>query len=171
VEVVEDEAESDESPVAEPSLFGEPRLVATLPATAGEKRILFTGHQVEAERSHRVRMQVAVEWNGQKFLGAAEGTDLPRPRMETVANAALRAVESAVVPDVLERRGRSFNLTLDGVKRIEAFDKDYVLVSVHALNGGDVTPLSGTASVRESSDRAVILATLKATDRWVRGRL
>jgi hypothetical protein len=150
---------------------GEPTLVASLPTTALERRILFTGHQVASERSQHVRMQVNVEWNGLRYSGAAESADLPRPRMEAVANAALRAVESAVVPEIVQRRGSAFNLSLDGVKRFEAFEKDYVLVSVHALSGSDITPLSGTASVSESPDRAVILATLQATDRWVRGRI
>ena len=69
------------------------------------------------------------------------------------------------------KEGDRFSLQLDGVKTVEAFDRRFVLVAVHALAGREVRALSGAASIEESSDRAVILATLQATDRWVRGRM
>lgn len=147
-----------------------PTLVQTLPSAA-ETRILFHGHQVESERAHRVRMTVSVEWKGQQFTGEAEGPDLPRPRMEAVANAALRAVEAAIRPRLGERDRKSFALALDGVEHLDAFGRRYVLVAVHALNGRDVRALAGASAVGDSQDRAVILATLQATDRWVRGRI
>lgn len=147
-----------------------PTLVQPLPSAA-ETRILFNGHQVEAERAHRVRMRVAVEWKGEQFTGDAEGPDLPRPRMEAVAHAALRAVESAIRPRLSERERKTFALALDGVERLDAFGRLYVLVAVHALNGRDVTALAGASAIGDSHDRAVILATLQATDRWVRGRI
>ncbi|HZD05914.1 MAG TPA: hypothetical protein VE173_13390 [Longimicrobiales bacterium] len=147
-----------------------PALVQPLPGGA-ENRILFHGHHVEAERAQRVRMRVAVEWKGERFTGDAEGPDLPRPRLEAVANAALRAVESAVRPRLGERQQEGFGLTLDGVEQIDAFGRRYVLVAVHALNGLNVTALAGASAVGDSQDRAVILAVLQATDRWVRGRI
>lgn len=149
----------------------EPTLVAALPSQAEERRILFWGHLIESERNQRVRMRVAVEWKGQRYTGDVEGPDLPGPRLEALAKAALKAVESAVVPELMERQGRRFHLSLDGVKEFEAFDRDYVLVSVYGASGRDVTALSGTAAVNDSRDRAVIMATLQATDRWVRGRI
>lgn len=148
----------------------QPTLVQPLPSAA-ETRILFNGHQVESERAQRVRMRVVVEWKGEQFTGEAEGPDLPRPRMEAVANAALRAVEAAIRPRLGERDRRSFSLALDGVELLDAFGRHYVLVAVHALNGRDVTALAGASAVGDSHDRAVILATLQATDRWVRGRI
>lgn len=132
-----------------------------------EERLLFVGHQTESQRSHSVRMSVAVEWKGERYEGHAEGTDLPRSRLETVADATLRAVEAAMADD--ERGG--FTLALDGAKLIDAFERRYVLVAVHAITDREVTPLSGAAGVSDAPDRAVILATLQATDRWVRGRV
>jgi hypothetical protein len=146
----------------------QPTLVQPLPSVAGT-RILFDGHQVESQRASRVRMRVAVEWQGERFTGDSEGPDLPRPRLETIAAATLKAIEAAVRPALEARTAAQFALDLDGVEEIEAFGRPYVLVGVHALNGRDVTPLSGTSPVGESRDRAVILATLQATDRWVRG--
>src|SRR5688572_22910004 len=58
-----------------------------------ESRILFLGHLAEPEKSHRVRYQVQVEWQGKRFTGDASGADLPRTRLDTVAHATLRGVE------------------------------------------------------------------------------
>mgnify|MGYP001820450538 FL=1 len=138
-------------------------------APDGGGRFLFVGHQVETARSHIVRMRVALMFGDQRFDGEASGTDLPRARLETVANATLRSLEKALTAGRPE--GERFALQLDGVKTVEAFDRRFVLVAVHALAGREVGALSGAASIEESSDRAVILATLQATDRWVRGRI
>lgn len=150
-----------------------PKQNGSAPAPGGlggrEGRILFLGHQQEAQ-THRVRYQVDVEWEGQRFTGDASGADLPRSRLETVAQATLRSVEAAVAAG----RGEvqiTLALELDGVKVVDAFERQYALVVVHAIGGREVRQLAGSAVVEGASDRAVILATLQATDRWVRGRL
>lgn len=142
-------------------------LLEALPARAKEERILFLEHHAETERPHRVRFRVAVEWKGERFEGEASGTELPRTRLEVIANATLQAVETAVSA---EGEGGFFTLALDGVKVVDAFDRQHVLVGVHAMTRRDVKRLAGSAGVTDSPDRAVILATLQATDRWVRGR-
>lgn len=146
----------------------QPTLVQPLPSVLGT-RILFDGHQVESQRASRVRMRVALEWQGERFTGDAEGPDLPRSRLETIAAATLKAIDAAVRPRLEGRSAEAFALDLDGVEEITAFGRPYVLVAVHALHGRDVTALAGTSAVGESRDRAVILAALQATDRWVRG--
>jgi hypothetical protein len=140
------------------------------PAKAKEERILFLGHTAEPERTHRVRYQVEVEWLGQKFKGVASGADLPPKRLETVAQATLRGVEAAVAAGRGEDRPM-VALELDGVRLVDAFDRTYALVAVHAIGGREVRRLSGASVVEDVPDRAVILATLQAADRWVRGRL
>lgn len=135
-------------------------------AGTSEDRILFMAHQVQSERSHLITMRVDLQWKGQRHRGEASGTDLPRTRLELVANATLKAVERALSPTAPDQA-----LALDGVKVIDAFDRRYVLTAVNALTGHHVTRLSGAANIEESPDRAVILATLQATDRWVRGRV
>ena len=142
-------------------------VVHPLPGAA-ESRILFLGHQVESQRSQRVRMAVSLEWQGHRFEGEAAGPDVARGRLETIANATLRAVEQAM--SATESAGE-FTLTLDGVKVLDVFDRDYVLVAVHAISGRKVTHLSGSALVEDTPDKAVIMAVLQATGRWVRGRL
>ena len=153
--------------------------VATLPdpvlpmqlvseTSAGQSRILFYSHQVETERSNQVKHRVEVEWHGDTFVGEARAADLPKPKLEAVAKATLEAIEAAVLEKQSEGR-REVTLSLDGVRVVDAFERRFVLVAVHAISGRDVARLAGTTVSDESTDRAAILATLQATDRWVRG--
>lgn len=170
ISVAQTKAPPVEATPAQPVRNGMPAttpVVRPLP-TAGEPRILFLGHQVETQRSQRVRMVVAVEWQGQRFEGEAAGPDVSRGRLDALATATLNAVELAM--SATEGVGE-FTLTLDGVKIMDAFDRDYALVAVHAMTGRHVTPLAGSAVIDDTPDKAVIMAVLQATDRWVRGRL
>jgi hypothetical protein len=146
-------------------------VVSTVPATeagsgSAEPRILFMGLQVETRRTQQVHFQVELEWRGARHRGEATGADVARTRMETVAGAALKAIEAAAAA----QGTKGLSLALDGVKAVDAFDRRFALVAVNAFQGRQVTPLSGTAMIEDSPDKAVILATLQATCRWVRGR-
>jgi hypothetical protein len=91
--------------------------------------------------------------------------------METVARATLAATTEIL--DFL-REGTAkpaVTLALDGVTVVEAFDREYVLVGVNAIQEREIASLAGASAVQDTSDRAVIMATLQAVDRWVRGRL
>jgi hypothetical protein len=138
------------------------------PPRPHESRLLFYGHQMESERSNQVRHKVEIEWQAERYTGEATAADLPRPKLEAVATATLRAVEGALAANLEDNRP-SPTLSLDGVKIIEAFDRKFVLVAVHAMSGRNLSRLAGTNVADESMDRAAILATLQATDRWVRG--
>ena len=134
----------------------------------GEGRFLFLTHRVETEKGHRVSISVTVEWKGEQYEGEAAGADLPRARLETTATATLRAIERVIVAQLGEGE---LTLSVDGVKVIEAFDGQFVLVAIHAIYGRSITALAGAAAVEDTADRAVILGTLQAADRWVRGRI
>jgi len=134
-----------------------------------EERILFHGHRIESKRGRRLRMVVTLEWLGEIYEGEATGADMPRGRLETVADSTLRAIEKLVAGEVEERNAPV--LALDGAKIVEAFDRQYALVAVHAMTDRDVAALAGSAAVLDSPERAVILATLQAADRWIRGRI
>lgn len=146
----------------------QPQLVRDPEPTMAQSRIVFCAHQVQTERSHQVRMVVTVEWGGERFEGEATGPDLPRARLETMASATLNAIQTAMAEEEIKDTP---TLALDGVKAVDAFERRYVLVSVHAISGRNRTSLAGSAVVEDSADVAVIMATLQATDRWVRGRL
>ncbi len=137
-------------------------------ASSSEKRILFVGHQVLTERAHRARIAVTVEWQGMRYTGEASGSDLRRAGLETNSAATFAAIEYGLAI-FSEEDGAT--LSLDGVKMVQAFDQTFVLVAVHAMHCRQVTALAGAAAVDDSPDRAVILGTLQATDRWIRGRI
>ncbi|NNL30747.1 MAG: hypothetical protein HKO77_06975 [Gemmatimonadetes bacterium] len=147
-------------PVLPVQILAEPALSDT--------RVLFYGHQVETERSNHVKHRVEVEWQGQTYVGEARAADLPKPRLEAATRATLDALEQALQEKKSDGR-REVTLSLDGVRLVEAFERRFVLVAVHAMSGRHVARLAGTTVADESSDRAAILATLQATDRWVRG--
>ncbi len=142
-----------------------------LPEPAAEPpRIVFVSHQVETEESHRIRARVSLAWGDRRASGEATGSDLLRPRLEALASATLRSIEELLGPSVGEGEDR-FGLGLDGVKTTEAFDRTFMLVAVHAIHRRDIVSLAGASVVEETPERAVILATLQATDRWARGRI
>ena len=138
---------------------------------ADQSRLLFHGHQVETERSHQVRHRVEIEWRGERYTGDATAADLPRARLEAIARATLASVEAAMSKEIEAKSRKSVTLALDGVKVVDAFDREFVLVAVNAMAGREVTSLAGAAFAAGLTDRAAILATLQATDRWVRGRV
>ena len=146
----------------------EVKAVEGLGGRSKERRFLFSTHRVETERRHRVRILVTVEWGDEQYEGEATGADLPRARLETTAAATLAAIGKAIVAFIGEGE---VALSVDGVKTIEAFDGQFVLVAIHAIHGRSITALAGAAAVEDTADRAVILGTLQAADRWVRGRI
>lgn len=136
----------------------------------GSDRFLFVGHQVTSQRAHRVETRVTLEWRGRRYEGSAWTADLPKARLEAMAEATLRAIEQTVQGNGRDP-GYGPALSLEGVKLVEAFDRRYVLVSVHALEGRRVVPLAGSVLAGENLEAAAILATLQATDRRIRGML
>jgi hypothetical protein len=145
--------------------------VRLMVAPSTQSRLLFHGHQVQTERSHLLRHQVEIEWRGERYLGESSAADLPRARLEAVTRATLAAVEQALSTELDEQSGREATLALDGVKVVSAFDREFVVVAVQAIAGRDARELVGAAVSAGLPDRAAIMATLQATDRWVRGRV
>lgn len=135
-------------------------------------RILYHSYRTETQSSNRAIVTVTVEMKGETYQGEASSPDLQRARLEAAANATLRAVEAAAHGIRGEREDLPMvALALDGVRVIDAFDRAYVLSAVHALAGRDIVALSGSAVVVDRLEASVIMATLQATDRWVRGRI
>ena len=139
--------------------------------STGTGRFLFVGHQVTSQRSQRVETRVTLEWRGQQYEGSAWTPDLPKPRLEAMADATLRAMEQAIQSDDDEGRWPDGSLNLEGVSLVDAFGRQYVLVSVHALQAGRTTALAGAVTVGDNAEASVALATLQATDRRIRGMI
>lgn len=108
-------------------------------------------------------MTVELEWAGNQYKASADALDLPRQRIEATAEATLGAVRQ-----VLNEAGARISLDLDGVEIVQALDHRYALVSVHGIVNGRFSPLTGIVSMDDDTEQAVILATLRATERPVR---
>lgn len=134
-------------------------------------RMVLLSHQIVGERGQRVTVRVTLEHKGQQHEGVAQGADIAHSRLGTLAKATLKAVE-ATAREELESLGKEpVTLVLEGVSLVGGTRHPAVLACITATDGRDVTPLAGAASAADSRARAAILATLQATDRWVRGQL
>jgi hypothetical protein len=125
----------------------------------GVRRYLFSGYEFERKMPQRIICRVRLRLDEEEFVGVAEGTDLERGRLNTAAEAVLRALEVA--------EGEALSFALDGVKLVEVFDLPVVVAAVYGLSGRTRTYLAGASPVNESSEHAAILATLQATNRWI----
>ena len=148
-----------------------PPPVAPRPGDRLDERIVLLGHQVTGEASQRVTLKVSIGWRGNTFQGTAHGANVARTRLETCAQATLRAIEAATRSELetQERQPPAFHL--DGIAVVGDRDSPTVVVSVTAMNDLKASPLTGAVGLDDDPGRTVILATLRATDRWVRGQL
>jgi len=135
----------------------------------GDDRILFKGQSISSEGPHRVRVTVSVEWRGEPYEGTTTGPNLPRPRLEATAQATLDAVQAAA-NEAAADEAAPLVLALEGVREVDAFERRFILLSVHAMKGRNAVSLAGTAAIDGNPERAVVFAALEATDRWVRGK-
>jgi hypothetical protein len=125
----------------------------------GLRRYLFEGYEFERKMPQHIVCRVRLGLDGQEFVGTAEGTDIERGRLNAAAQAVLNALEQA--------EERQIGFALDGVKLMDVFDLPVVVAAVYGLSGRTRTYLAGAAPVNESPEHAAILATLKATNRWI----
>lgn len=135
-------------------------------------RFLYRGRSIDAAGEDQVKVRVVLEWDGELYEGAVEAMEAVRARFEASAEATLRAMELAAAASSA-RPADSPPLTLDltGIKIVRAFDQEYVLIGVEAQAGRNRIGLAGTTGVGRDPERAAVLATLQAADRWVRGQL
>lgn len=165
-------AQTSQSMPASPTWDAPPvSLVVEREAPRGGDRVLFKDQRIESENTHRIRVTVSIEWQGESYDGHAEGPNLPKGRIEATAEATLKAVEAATEAARLENgsAGAPVVLALEGIKEVEAFERRFVLVSVHGMRGRSVVSLAGAARVEANPEQSAVFATLEATDRWIRG--
>lgn len=140
-------------------------------ARGGDRRVLFLRAEAERPSTHRIRAAVTLAWASEEVTGEETGADVPRARLGVFAGATLRALEAALGAAAADDHAdEEVVLALDGVRQVEAFERSFVLVGVRALMGREEIALAGAAGVSDNPERAAVLATLQATDRWVRGR-
>jgi hypothetical protein len=106
---------------------------------------------------------VTLNRDGSHYVGEAEGQETERSRVELAA----RATVSAITQAVTASSGGERSLSLEGAKRFDAFDREFIFVSVAARLGREMVVLTGSCEVRESAETSAVLSVLDATNRWV----
>ena len=134
-------------------------LAAVVSEESVRRRLYFEDVEVRRSRARGVMCRVTLRKGDQSYTGEAEGLEGARARVDLAARATLKAIGQA------ERGERT--LALDGVKLIQAFDREFVFVGVAAQEGRDRALLTGSCEVRESPEQASVLAALDATNRWI----
>lgn len=132
-------------------------------AAEGRRMLIFEDVEVRRSRAKGVLCRVTLQRDGSHFVGEAEGQETERSRMELAARATIQAIAQAVSTQSAGERV----LALEGAKRLEAFDREFVFVSVTARLGRELVVLTGSCEVRESAETSAVLAILDATNRWV----
>ncbi|MES2524991.1 MAG: hypothetical protein V4617_20000 [Gemmatimonadota bacterium] len=130
---------------------------------AGRRALIFEDVEVRRSRSRGVMCKVTLGRDGEEFIGEAEGQESERSRIELAARATLLAIVQAMrVPGGAER-----SLALEGSKLIDAFEREFIFVSIAARIGRESVLLTGSCEVRESAETSAVLAVLDATNRWM----
>jgi len=121
--------------------------------------LYFEDVEVRRSRAKGIACRVTLKKGAETFVGEAEGMENERSRIELAARAALQALAQAEPSDRA--------LALDGVRLIEAFDREFVFVGVTARFARTSALLTGSCEIRESAETASVLAVLDATNRWI----
>ena len=123
------------------------------------RRLYFEDVEVRGSRSKGVSCRVTLRKGEESFIGEAHGIEGDRSRLDLAARATVFAIGSA--------EGREGQLAVEGVKVMEAFDREYVFVGVTVRAGRDSQLLVGNCEIKGSAETASALAVLAATNRWV----
>ena len=131
------------------------------PVAAVGRALYFEDVEVRGSRAKGMACKVTLRRGKEQFVGEAEGLESEKSRVEIAARAALAAIALC--------DGGELQLSLEGAKVIEAFDRELVLVGVLVRQGRSTLLLAGSCEVKESLETASVLAVLNATNRWVEG--
>lgn len=147
---------------APPSSIAE---VASAPATGAvpTRGLLFEDVEVRRSRTRGTSCRVILRRDGQEFVGEAEGPESERARLELAARASVAAITEAVKATP----GVTRSVALEGTTVVEAFEREFVFVSVLGRAGRETSVLTGSSEVRESLETSAVLAVLDATNRWL----
>jgi len=127
--------------------------------TASEVMPTTAATEVRGSRSKGVSCRVTLRKGEESYIGEAHGIEGDRSRLDLAARATVFAIGSA--------EGRDGQLAVEGVKVMEAFDREYVFVGVTVRSGRDSQLLVGNCEIKGSGETASALAVLAATNRWV----
>ena len=163
----EEQGEAASRPLAaSPAEPPAPASVTPPPAAAAAdlsvgRPFYFEDVEVRRSRASGILCRVTLTKGDKSHVGEAEGMENERSRVELAARATLRAIAEGGEP------GGARPMALDGVKVIDAFDRQFVFVAVTAPLARESVLLTGSAELKESAETAGVLAVLDATNRWL----
>ncbi|HWL41080.1 MAG TPA: hypothetical protein VNO75_12675 [Gemmatimonadaceae bacterium] len=123
------------------------------------RRLYFEDVEVRGSRTKGVSCRVTLRKGEESYIGEASGIEGDRSRLDLAARATVFAIGQA--------EGREGQLAVEGVKVMDAFDREYVFVGVTVRSGRDSQLLVGNCEIKGSAETASALAVLSATNRWV----
>ena len=150
---------SSSPPVAMPAATP----AAMLAASTVRRVLTFEDLEVRRSRLRGVVCRVTLSLDGQVFVGESEGQESEQSRIELAARSTLLAIVSASQATM----GGERSLALEGATTIDAFDREFIFVSVAARVGREPVVLTGRCEVRDSAETSAVLAVLDATNRWM----
>jgi hypothetical protein len=124
-----------------------------------KRRLYFEDVEVRGSRNKGVSCRVTLRKGDASWMGEAQGVEGDRSRLDLAARACVLAISAAT--------GKEGQLAVEGVKVVDAFEKEFVFVAVTVRSGRDAKLLTGTCEIRESAETASVLAVLDATNRWI----
>jgi hypothetical protein len=125
----------------------------------GRRVLYFEDVEVRRSRLKGVTCRVTLRKGDEMLVGEAEGAESDRSRIDLAARATLLAIGHADDAD------RGF--ALEGVKLLDAFDREFVFVGITARHGRNSALLTGSCEIKDSAETASALAVLDATNRWI----
>jgi hypothetical protein len=132
--------------------------IAYLAPPQPARRARFVGLEISRPAPGETAAEVTLEWEGQLYVGQAEGEASAPGEMRTCGNATLRALEEVI--------SGSARFTLLGIKATRIFDTDLVAVLLTPEDARD-QGLIGASLVTDEVHRAAALAVLNATNRYL----
>jgi hypothetical protein len=133
---------------------------AVAPAAAGTGGRRYVFEDVEVRRSRTgLHCRVTLTRGDQSFEGEAEGLETEAARLELAARAAVNAIAYA--------ESKAGGLALAGVRRLDAFDREFAFAGVSVRAARESMVLTGTCEIRDAVEVAGVLAVLDATNRWL----
>ena len=123
------------------------------------RKLYFEDVEVRGSRTKGLSCRVTLRKGEESYIGEASGIEGDKSRLDLAARAAVFAIGQA--------EGREGQLAVEGVKVMDAFDREYVFVGVTVRHGRDSQLLVGNCEIKGSAETASALAVLSATNRWV----
>jgi hypothetical protein len=127
----------------------------------GKRGLYFEDVEIRGSRAKGMVCRVTLMKGTEAVVGEAEGFESDRSRVELSARATLSAVSLV--------EGSAHQLSLEGVKVLEEFGREIVMVAVMVRKGRGSALMTGSCEIRDSAETAAALAVLNATNRWVEG--